>query len=77
MVKLKFRLSDEGQQKFTRADTLGENYTAEKITKQIEQIQRAQAVIERLAVIGNAKGVTFMVLLRNVLKPRSYKQFGE
>ena len=48
-VKLKFRLSGEGQQKFTRADTLGENYTAEKIAEQIEQIQKAQAVLERLS----------------------------
>ncbi len=48
-VKLKFRLSGEGQQKFTRADTLGEDYTAERIAEQIEQIQKAQAVIERLS----------------------------
>ena len=48
-VKLKFRLSGEGQQKFTRADTLGENYTAEKIAEQIEQIQKTQAVLERLS----------------------------
>ena len=48
-VKLKFRLSGEGQQKFTRADTLGENYTAEKIAEQIEQIQKAQTVLERLS----------------------------
>lgn len=48
-VKLKFRLSGEGQQKFTRADTLGENYTAEKIAEQIEQIQKAQAIMERLS----------------------------
>lgn len=48
-VKLKFRLSGEGQQKFTRADTLGEEYTAERIAEQIAQIQKAQAVMERLA----------------------------
>ena len=48
-VKLKFRLSGEGQQKFTRADTLGADYTPERITEQIEQIQKAQAVMERLA----------------------------
>ena len=48
-VKLKFRLSGEGQQKFTRADTLGENYTAEKIAEQIEQIQKAQAIMEKLS----------------------------
>ena len=48
-VKLKFRLSGEGQQKFTRADTLGEEYTAERIAQSIEQIQKAQAIMERLA----------------------------
>lgn len=44
-VKLKFRLSGEGQQKFTRADTLGEDYTAERIAEQIEQIQKGRAVL--------------------------------
>ena len=48
-VKLKFRLSGEGQQKFTRADTLGEDYTAERIAEQIEQIQKAKSVMDRLA----------------------------
>lgn len=48
-VNLKFRLKDEGQQKFTRADTLGEEYTPERIAEQIEQIQKAQAVMERFA----------------------------
>ena len=36
-VKLKFRLKDEGQQRFTRADTLGENYTPERIAEQIQK----------------------------------------
>ncbi len=38
-VKLKFRLSGEGQQKFTRADTLGADYTVERISGQIAEIQ--------------------------------------
>ena len=38
-VKLKFKLSGEGQQRFTRADTLGEGFTVESITKQIAEIQ--------------------------------------
>ena len=38
-VKLKFRLSGEGQQKFTRADTLGTDFTAERIAEQITEIQ--------------------------------------
>ena len=38
-VKLKFRLSGDGQQKFTRADTLGADYTVERISGQIAEIQ--------------------------------------
>ena len=38
-VKLKFRLSGDGQQKFTRADTLGADYTVERISEQIAEIQ--------------------------------------
>lgn len=48
-VKLKFKLSGEGQQKFTRADTLGADYTPERIAEQIEQIQKSRGVMERLA----------------------------
>ena len=48
-VKLKFRLSGEGQQKFTRANTLGDEYTAEKLAESIQQIQKAQAIMERLS----------------------------
>lgn len=48
-VKLKFRLSGEGQQNFTRADTLGADYTPERIAEQIEQIQKGRAVLDRLA----------------------------
>jgi hypothetical protein len=44
-VKLKFRM--EGQQRFTRADTLGEEYSPERIAEQIEQIQRAKALMEK------------------------------
>ena len=54
-VKLKFRLKDEGQQRFTRADTLGEDYTAERIAEQIEQIQKARGVMERLAEKKNTE----------------------
>lgn len=48
-VKLKFRLKDEGQQRFTRADTLGEEFTPERTAEQIEQIQKARAIMDRLA----------------------------
>jgi len=54
-VKLKFRLKDEGQQKFTRADTLGADYTPERIAEQIEQIQKSRGVMGRLAEKKNAE----------------------
>jgi len=38
-VKLKFRLSGDGQQKFSRADTLGADFTPERIAEQIAEIQ--------------------------------------
>ena len=37
--KLKFKLSGDGQQRFTRADTLGADYTPERIAEQIAEIQ--------------------------------------
>ncbi len=37
--KLKFKLSGDGQQRFTRAETLGEGFTVESITEQIAEIQ--------------------------------------
>ncbi len=37
--KLKFKLSGDGQQRFTRAETLGEGFTVERITEQIAEIQ--------------------------------------
>lgn len=46
-VKLKFRLSGEGQQKFTRADTLGNDYTVERIAEQIAEIQNTQSIAEK------------------------------
>ncbi len=43
-VKLKFRLSGDGQQRFTRADTLGADYTVERISEQIAEIQEKLSV---------------------------------
>lgn len=37
--KLKFKLSGDGQQRFTRAETLGEGFTVDRITEQIAEIQ--------------------------------------
>lgn len=47
-VKLKFRLKDEGQQRFTRADTLGEKYEPEAITETIETAQKKVAAAEQM-----------------------------
>ena len=44
-VKLKFRLKDEGQQRFTSADTLGENYTPERIAEQIAEVQKTLSAV--------------------------------
>ena len=48
-VSLKFRLKDQGQQKFTRAETLGEDYTAQRIAQQIAEIQKSYAIAEQNA----------------------------
>ena len=42
--KLKFKLSGDGQQRFTRADTLGADFTPERITEQIAEIQEKLSV---------------------------------
>ena len=47
-VKLKFRLKDEGQQRFTRADTLGEKYEPEAIAETISTAQKKAAAAEVL-----------------------------
>ena len=45
-VKLKFRLSGEGQQRFTRADTLGDEFEPEAITETIDTAQKKAAAEE-------------------------------
>ena len=47
-VKLKFRLKDEGQQRFTRADTLGEKYEPEAIAETISTAQKKAAAAEQV-----------------------------
>ena len=47
-VKLKFKLSDEGQQRFTRADTLGDEFEPEAITETIETAQKKAAAEETM-----------------------------
>ena len=47
-VKLKFKLSGEGQQRFTRADTLGDEFEPEAITETIETAQKKAAAEQQL-----------------------------
>ena len=47
-VKLKFKLSGEGQQRFTRADTLGEEFEPEKIKATIDIAQKKAAATEQV-----------------------------
>lgn len=46
-VKLKFKLSGEGQQRFTRADTLGHEFEPEAITETIDTAQKKAAAEEQ------------------------------
>ena len=49
----------EGQQRFVRADTLGEEYLPEKITENIALLKQAEAAIaEREALLAASKPVT-------------------
>ena len=47
-VKLKFKLSGEGQQWFTRADTLGEEFEPENIRATIDTAQKKAAAAEQV-----------------------------
>ena len=47
-VKLKFKLSGEGQQRFTRADTLGDEFEPESIKETIETAQKKAAAAEQV-----------------------------
>lgn len=47
-VKLKFKLSGEGQQRFTRADTLGDEFEPSTITETIETAQKKAATEEAM-----------------------------
>ncbi len=53
--KLKFRM--QGQERFTRAETLGEEYTAERISEQIEQIQKLHTRIHNITEIPEIKPI--------------------
>ncbi len=47
-VKLKFKLSGEGQQRFTRADTLGDEFEPENIKETIDTAQKKVAAKEAM-----------------------------
>ena len=50
-IKLKFRLKEQGQQRFTRADTLGEEYTPEHLAEQIAERQKMQSAAHTVAEV--------------------------
>ncbi len=54
-VKLKFRLTGEGQQRFTRADTLGEEFEPEVIIETIDTAQKKAAAAEQVKKIFAAR----------------------
>ena len=69
-VKLKFRLKDEGQQRFTRADTLGAEYTPERIAEQIQQrLSAAHTVAELKAPEKTVAPSKFVVTPKTEQKP--------
>ncbi|MDE6833927.1 MAG: relaxase/mobilization nuclease domain-containing protein [Ruminococcus sp.] len=53
--KLKFRM--QGQERFKRAETLGEEYTAERILEQIEQTQKLHTRIHNITEIPEIKPI--------------------
>ena len=72
-VKLKFKLSGEGQQRFTRADTLGEEFEPSAITETIETAQKkaaAEEAMEKFLAARRARQQAELALLnRTSAKP--------
>ena len=65
-VKLKFKLSGERQQRFTRADTLGEEFEPSAITETIETAQKkaaAEEAMEKFLVARRARQQAELALL--------------
>ena len=75
--KLKFKLSGEGQQRFTRADTLGEEFEPCAITETIEAAQKKAAAaeaMEKFLAAHRARQQAELVLLnRASAKPTESK----
>ena len=76
-VKLKFKLSGEGQQRFTRADTLGDEFEPSAITETIETAQKkaaAKETMEKFLAARRARQQTELALLnRTSAKPAEPK----
>ena len=76
-VKLKFKLSDEGQQRFTRADTLGDEFEPEAIAETIETAQKkaaAEETMEKFLAARRAKRqAQFDMLNATAAKPTEPK----
>lgn len=72
-VKLKFKLSGEGQQRFTRADTLGDEFELSAITETIETAQKkaaAKEAMEKFLAAHRARKQAELALLnRATAKP--------
>ena len=71
--KLKFKLSGEGQQRFTRADTLGDEFEPSAITETIETAQKkaaAEEAMEKFLAARRARQQAELALLnRTSAKP--------
>ena len=68
-VKLKFKLSGEGQQRFTRADTLGDEFEPSAITETIENAQKkaaAEEAIEKFLAARWARQQAELALLNRI-----------
>lgn len=76
-VKLKFKLSGEGQQKFTRADTLGAEFEPEAITRMIDTAQKKAAtdeLKEKIFAARRARREAELALLnQSSAKPAEHK----
>ena len=68
-VKLKFKLSGEGQERFTRADTLGDEFEPSAITETIETAQKkaaAEEAMEKFLAARRARQQAELALLNRI-----------
>ena len=76
-VKLKFRLSGEGQQRFTRADTLGDEFEPKAITETIDTAQKkadTDELKEKFFAVRRARREEELALLnQSSAKPAEHK----